>query len=268
MPQTLSTPMLALLAATAASAEPPPTATAEPITLITGASGRTGSLLYKSLKAKGQAVRGFVASADKARQYLNCTSCDESEGIYVGNVTDPAALLHAAQGVSACVICVGVSGTEDEALIRAVEFTGVQNTLAALAQPSNVKTFGLSGLRMVLLSSMGTTQPNPDPSEGGPILFFKLNAEAYIGASGVPFAIVKPCGLTQGKANSSTLLVGHDDTLLSTFPPLVSREDVARVLEATLSYDAPALRLDLCSKRGPPTTDVDALLDAAQYPWQ
>ena len=36
-----------------------------------------------------RAAAGFGA---KAKQYLNCTKCDASEGIFVGNVTDRASL--------------------------------------------------------------------------------------------------------------------------------------------------------------------------------
>ena len=234
--------------------------------LITGATGRTGSLLFNSLKAHRVHVRAFVRSAEKAAEYLNCSKCDESEGIYVGDVNDTAALNHAALGVSAVAICAGVSGngsdTPEE--IVAVEFHGVQNTLAALAQPANVAARGISGLRIVLLSSMGTTEPNnPDL-----VLFYKLQAEAFLGASGVPFAIVKPCGLLNTAGGSMKLLVGHDDTLLETRPPLISRADVAAVLEAALSYETSALRLDLCSEIGEPPTDLHALLDEARYPWQ
>ena len=236
--------------------------------LITGATGRTGSLLYSQLKAKGATVRAFARSEEKAREYLNCTQCDESEGIYIGNVSDTDALMRAANGVSAVVDCVGVSGSESEDVIKEVEFVGVQNTLAALAQPSNLHSVGLVGLRLVMLSSMGTTQPAPTPAEGGTTLFYKLQAEAFVGASGVPFVIVKPCGLDNRPGGSRTILTGHDDTLLSTLPPLISRADVASVLAAALVYPTTPLRLDLCSKRGPPQPDMRSVLAAARYPWQ
>ena len=82
--------------------------------LITGATGRTGSLLFNSLKAHRVNVRAFVRSAEKAAEYLKCSKCDESEGIYVGDVNDTAALNHAALGVSAVAICAGVSGTTQQ----------------------------------------------------------------------------------------------------------------------------------------------------------
>ena len=149
-------------------------------------------------------------------------------------------------------------------------FIGVQNTVAALLTKRNLATSGgLNKLRVVLCSSMGTTAPNPSPKEGGSVLFWKLNAEAFIAASGVPFAIVKPCGLFSTPGNK-TLLVGHDDSLLTTTkPPIVSRENVARVMKATVDYAGePRLRFDLCSKPGEPPSDLQKLIREGAYPWQ
>ena len=56
--------------------------------------------------------------------------------------------------------------------------------------------------------------------------------------------------------------------LLKTFPPTVSREDVASVMRATIGYPTAAMRFDLCSKKGAPPGDLDALLAKSLYPWQ
>ena len=250
------------------------TSAALPTVLVTGATGRTGSLLYKSLKASKYTVRAYVRSVDKAKSKLGCNKCDASEGIYIGDVNDTAALQKAALGASVVAIAVGAGPSQTPAQQKEIEFNGVQNQVGALAQPANLKSMGgVNGLKVVLCSSMGTTQPNPDPKEGGSILFWKLNAEAFIGASSLPYAIVKPCGLVDTKGNASTLLIGHDDTLLKTSPPLVSRADVAAMMAAAIAAPTPphhsmALRFDLCSKPGPPPASVGALLETAKYPWQ
>ena len=114
---------------------------------------------------------------------------------------------------------------------EAVEFTGVENQIKALTAGNPYVP--PSRLNFVLCSSMGTTDPSPKPYEGGSILFWKLNAEAFLGASGVTSVVVKPGGLIDGDANKATLVVGHDDTLLTTVsPPTVTRADVARVMVA------------------------------------
>ena len=104
------------------------------------------------------------------------------------------------------------------------------------------------------------------------MLFYKLNAEAFLGASGVPAAVVKPCGLGNGEGGQQQLLTGHDDAMLTTVhPPMVARADVARVMVQALVERQAGLRFDLCaSLRGDPTTDdeLGALLDSARWDWE
>ena len=171
----------------------------------------------------------------------------------------------AMKGVTALAIVVGASPYSSPALQRAVEFTGVENQVSALAAGGGGAP---ADLRVVLCSSMGTTEPNPSPGAGGSILFWKLNAEAFLGASGIGSVVVKPCGLDSRQGGSSTLLVGHDDTLIQTNPPLVARADVAAVMAEAIATRAAGLRFDLCSRAGSPTTDLGALLTQAAYPWQ
>jgi len=236
--------------------------------LVTGATGRTGALLYHSLRTSGQvSVRALVRSLDKARRVLRCTQCNEREGIFVGNVNDTAALARAALGVRVVAVAVGVGASAGPSLEREVEYTGVQNQLAALTQIANREAAGgLGGLRIVLCSSMGTSQPPPNL---GGILFWKLNAEAFVASAGVPFAILKPCGLLDTPGNQSTLLVGHDDSFFSIKPPVISRADVAAMMHAAVMQPTfSALRFDICSKPGPPPLSTSALLEQAALPWQ
>ncbi len=240
-----------------------------PTVLITGATGRTGSLLYAMLQGDSRVgeVRAFVRSADKARRVLHCTRCDPSEGIYVGNVNDTLSLATASRGVTTVAIAVGVSGGSPPSVQKEVEFEGVEHTVAALAQPANLQAFGASSLRVVLISSRGTTQPSPTPTEGGNILFWKLQAEAFLASSGIGAAIIKPCGLLSLPGNASTLLVGHDDSLLATKSPIITRADVAAVAGEAVVQGSTGLRFDLCSKRGPPPPDLALVLEMARYPW-
>ncbi len=204
-------------------------------------SGRLGSLLYQQAKADTRigSVRAFVYNVTKARAALGCQKCDPSEGIYVGDVRNPLALNAAANGVDAVLVAVGASPSDTPAVAKAIEVDGVENTARAIYASK-----GAAG-QVVLCSSMGTTLPSPDPRQGGSILFLKLNAEASLLAAD---------------------LVGQDDALLNLTVPVVARADVARVMiEATVRREA-QLRFDLCARRGAPTTDLGALLDAARYP--
>merc|ERR1740117_525937 len=82
-------------------------ANAQGTVLVTGAGGRTGRQVYTKLKAQGINVRAMVFNISSAKAALNCSKCDASEGIYQGDVTDPATLIAPTAGVSAVAICVG-----------------------------------------------------------------------------------------------------------------------------------------------------------------
>mmetsp|Transcript_22527 Transcript_22527/g.34199 ORF Transcript_22527/g.34199 Transcript_22527/m.34199 type:complete len:314 (-) Transcript_22527:96-1037(-) len=238
--------------------------------LITGATGRTGAFLYYELKRRGVSdLRAFVRDIDKARETLGCVACDETEGIYVGDVTQPQDLKRAMVGVQTLAIAVGVDSHSSPDLQRNVEFDSVVYSVKALANGG-----GDSPLRVVLCSSMGTNQ-TPQPSWGGGILFWKLNAEAFLSTSAIASTvIVKPCGLKEGMiGKNSTLLVGHNGTITdgSGFHT-VSRADLADVMAeaVTMPYDSSRstnLRFDLCSKPGPATTDLKNLIESSRWEW-
>merc|ERR1712032_103603 len=232
--------------------------------------GRTGKILYAQLKARKDIaeVKAFVfASADakdNAHKALNCTKCDASEGIFYGDVTDPSTLEAPMAGVDTVAICVSVGGhTTNQTVMKAVEFFGVENQVAALAMHSNVS---MGDKRVVFLSSMETTDPHPLPFMGGKVLFWKLNAEAFLGSSGIGSSVIKPCGIegTYGRGGKE-LVVGHDDHL--NVAGVVSRDDVAAVMVEVIVERATNLRFDLCVGKGAPTTDLAALISSARQTW-
>lgn len=233
--------------------------------LVTGAGGRTGSTLYHLLKASPDVrTRALVRNIDSAKKYLNCSKCDASEGIYVGDVTNITSLKAAFANVSVVAIAVGAPGNSTKAQQKAIDYEGVVNQVSLLAT-LNGADFGLGNLQVILCSSMGTTFPNPPPFMGGTDLFFKLNAEAFLATSGVHSVIVKPCGLSTAKGGEATLVTGHDDELAVT--TAIARADVAAVM-AQAVFDRPLdLRFDLCAKAGPATPPKD-VLQQAKYPWQ
>jgi len=247
------------------------------IFLVTGATGRTGSLIYQQLVTAGFNTRALASSPQEAADVLNCTQCDASEGIYYGDVRNSTSLIPALQGVSFLAIAVGVGADSTEQEMQDVEWHGVENQVSVLASGAAASGRPVSSLGVALISSMGTTDPDPAPYEGGADLFWKLQAETFLASSAVPFAVLKPCGLVDGPGFASELLVGHDDYLISTQARLkngttaVDRTDVARVLVHALTspkWIQAQLRIDLCSSSlQAPTTDLDALLTKAQWPW-
>eukprot|EP00440_Ansanella_granifera_P067321 gb/GFBE01073016.1/.p1 GENE.gb/GFBE01073016.1/~~gb/GFBE01073016.1/.p1 ORF type:complete len:290 (+),score=63.58 gb/GFBE01073016.1/:1-870(+) len=253
--------------------------------VVTGATGRTGSLLYKRLKAEGiYNVRAFVRNATKAKDVLSCASCDESEGVYEGDITDPASLKKVMTGADALAIatssspvCHGVpfgpfgkcaypKGAEP----KVIDFQGTKAQVTAFALAGG----DLASKHVLYVSTMDTTVPDNflDKIDNGHVSFFHLQAEAFIMSSGIPFTITKACGLGDGAAGKNKMIVGHDDASFSLIlDHVIPRDDVARVLVEAIRDPAAAagLRFDLCTQAlGKPTTDIaNDVLKAARLPW-
>merc|ERR1719217_1321872 len=78
--------------------------------LLAGATGRTGVLTYALLnKIPTLNVRALVRNATSAKPKLGCDRCDESEGIFVGDITKPETLTAATQGADVLVSTLGSS---------------------------------------------------------------------------------------------------------------------------------------------------------------
>ena len=256
----------------------PPSSFADPIYLVTGATGGTGSIIYQRLKSAGYSTRALVTNITKARALLNCSFCDESEGIYVGDVTNVTSLKPAMAGVSFVADAVGAAGGSADAVLEDVEWHGVENQVSALAESANDQGRPLSSLQFSMISSMGTTDIDPKPFMGGDSLFYKMQAECFLASSGIPYTIVKPCGLSDGDAAQVQLNVGHDDWLNTRQAhkkfgfATIMRADVARVIVHSLTSNRAGLRMDICGTTVNGTTptsdeDLDALFDDATWPW-
>lgn len=69
--------------------------------VITGATGRTGRLLYNVMKTDPSlSVRALVRNATKAKEKLNCGACSKAEGVFVGDITKLSTMEDAFKGVN------------------------------------------------------------------------------------------------------------------------------------------------------------------------
>jgi len=257
-----------------------------PTVVVTGATGQTGYPIYRRLKeAGGFNVRAFVRSAEKAKKILKCDKCDESEGVFVGDLSDEKSVANVVKGAQMLAIATAAvldcDGPIDPtppfepckfhkgAFPIDVDWLGTKAIVSALAANGEKA----SDKMVVYMSSRDTW--NPDSTYGnmdnGHQSFYKLNAEAYIEAAGLPFSLVKPCGLGSDKGEQYKLEVGHESQGYPKSDMVIDREDVARVIVAALQHpaDANGLRFDICSSdAGPATTDiVGDVFKKAMYPW-
>jgi len=253
---------------------------------VTGATGQTGTATYKALKQTGEFdVRAFVRNSTKAKADLGCNKCDESEGIFVGDLSDPPSVTKAMQGVEKLVIttaavakCTGKIPIPPFGSCHYpnggapidIDWKGTKVQVQALA--SNGVNISLKHVAYVSAGMTETPNSFFDKIGNGHISFYKLNAESFIMSSGLPFTILKPCGLGTGEPGKNKLVVGHDGEGFNlVITHTIQRSDVARVLVESLRNPAKAagLRFDLCSQAwGAATTDiVKDVFKPAMYPW-
>eukprot|EP00747_Dinoflagellata_sp_TGD_P179651 gnl/TRDRNA2_/TRDRNA2_30780_c0_seq1.p1 gnl/TRDRNA2_/TRDRNA2_30780_c0~~gnl/TRDRNA2_/TRDRNA2_30780_c0_seq1.p1 ORF type:complete len:280 (+),score=42.58 gnl/TRDRNA2_/TRDRNA2_30780_c0_seq1:78-917(+) len=252
------------------------TASASRTVVLTGATGRTGVPTYAALRRMPEfTVRAFVRNATKAKTFLNCTKCDQSEGVFEGDITKPETMRTVMADADTLVITTGAS-PQCHGLLPHCKFPpgGNPKDINWLGVKAQVSAFAKAGgKQVVLMSTMDTTVPNNflDKMAGGHVTFYSLQGEAFVMNSGLNFTIVKACGLGDDSSSKNKLLAGHDDGSWSwAINHEVTRGDVARVLAAAVESPARSagLRFDLCSSPfGSATADAREVLDEAMYPW-
>lgn len=227
--------------------------------LVTGATGRTGSLVFQKLQQRPAqfAVRGFARSREKVQELFGTT-----DGFFFGDIRDQKALTEALEGCQALVILssavpqmkgVPQPGQRPEftfapgEMPEAIDYQGQMNQIDA------AKAAGVN--HIVLVGSMGGTNENhPLNSIGnGNILIWKRKAEQYLIDCGIDYTIVRAGGLLAQPGGKRELLVGKNDTLLANppdgIPTSIPRADVAEVVvQALLEPNARNKAFDLISK--------------------
>jgi uncharacterized protein YbjT (DUF2867 family) len=248
--------------------------------VVTGATGRLGSMVYGLMKSRDHDVRALVRNATKAKDVLKCSKCDSSEGIFEGDITDVESMKEVMAGASALMIVTSATPSfVDGKLVFHkgaepidIDWHGAKNQLQAFAERQAPAGNG----QVALISTAGTETPEDPKGQYfmDYIGFYKLNFEAALMSSGLPYTIIKPCGLDYDGTDPGEhmLVTGHDGSI-NVSPPSIARADVARVMVAAIENPEAGteLRFDLCAtKDGKPTTDADlvAVLKTARYPWQ
>lgn len=243
--------------------------------LVTGATGRTGSLVVQQLQRQPAqfTVRGFARSRQKVQELF-----DTEAGFYFGSILEPDTLIPALEGCQALVIL-----TSAVPQIKAPpqpgerpEFTfppdGMPEQVDYQGQINQIEAAKAVGVEhIVLVGSMGgTNEQHPLNRIGdGNILIWKRKAEQDLIDSGVDYTIIRAGGLQDQPGGNRELIVGKDDALLSHppegIPTSIPREDVARVVvNALLEPSARNKAFDVIAKpENAPgaiaTTDFSAL---------
>ena len=212
--------------------------------LITGATGRTGSLVFqklRQLKDEFEAV-GFARSLAKAEEILGST-----EGLCFGDILDRASLEKAMLGCQALIILTSAvpkiksPPKPNERPKFEFEAQGMPEQVDWLGQKNQIDVAKTADVQhIVLVGSMGGTNENhPLNSIGnGNILIWKRKAEQYLIDSGIDYTIIRAGGLLDKPGGCRELIVGKNDTLSisppNSIPPSIPREDVANIVVQAL----------------------------------
>jgi uncharacterized protein YbjT (DUF2867 family) len=193
--------LCALPASTLVVAAEPAGATARTV-LVIGATGRTGrEVVVKSLEA-GYRVRALVRDELRARAALG-----SEVTLIVGDVRTDEGIAKAIEGADFIISALGSNVRNDPSNTpELVDYGGIRR-LAEKSAKSKIRHF-------VLVSSMGAThRDHPLNRMYSNILTWKLKGEEALRASGVPYTIVRPGGLTEARGGEFLPMMMHRVTI-------------------------------------------------------
>ena len=170
--------------------------------LVTGGTGFVGGHVVHALRQAGRPVRCLVRNRRKAGR-LGALGCELAEG----DVTDPAGLRGAIEGVDVVVHLVAIRQGRPEQFQRIM--IGGTRTLLELAKESGVKRF-------VLMSALGTSEAT---KELVPYYRAKWEMEEMVRASGLPHVTFRP-----------SFIFGPDGGILPTFAKLARLAPVTPII--------------------------------------
>ncbi|MEO0351558.1 MAG: SDR family oxidoreductase [Cyanobacteria bacterium P01_A01_bin.15] len=232
--------------------------------LVTGATGRTGSLVVQKLQSLPEAftVSGFARSPQKAADLF-----DSTENFFFGSILNPDDLTSALPGCDALVILTSAvpqmkappqPGQRPEFMFAPGEMPEQIDYHGQMNQIDAAKRAGVQ--QIVLVGSMGGTDENHflNTMGNGNILIWKRKAEQYLIDSGVDYTIIRAGGLLDQPGGKRELVVSKHDALIANAPEGVTtsipRADVAEVVaQALLEPAARNKAFDVVSK--PEVTD-------------
>lgn len=196
--------------------------------LIAGATGKTGRILTRNLLDQGHAVTALV------RETSDTSVLPDATDLRKGDLTDlkPGVC----DGADVVIFAAGSGGSTGPEMTDKVDREGARR-LVDLSKEAGAERF-------VMLSSIGADQSNPS-GDLAHYLKAKHDADEYLKASGMTFAILRPVALTDG-GRSEEVILGDQVSMSAE----ASRADVAAVLgEAATTGNLDGQALNMQSAR-------------------
>ena len=235
---------------------------------VTGATGRTGSLVVKKLRQLNGTfeVIGFARNKEKIQEIFGSI-----DNFVIGNIAETNSLETALKDCDALVIVTSAipkmkaPPKEGERPDFYFEPGGMPEEIDWIGQKNQIDVAKELGIKhIVLVGSMGGTDENHPLNKiaNGNILIWKRKAEEYLINSGIDYTIIRAGGLINESGGKRELIVGKNDILLNNppngIPTSIPREDVAEVVvQALRQNNAKNKAFDLISK---PENDANAVI--------
>ncbi len=224
--------------------------------LVIGATGSVGRLVVSQAIKAGFVVKALSRTPSKAQRVL-----PPQVMLTQGDVSNISALLTAVEGVDAIVFTHGSDGSGKTGA-RSVDYGAVRNTLLALAGRP---------VRIALMTSIGVTNRTGQYNRATEAHDWKRRGERLVRASGLPYTIVRPGWFDYNDEHQHKLEFLQGDKRHAGDPSdgVVSREQIAQVLLASLTMDAAAGKtFELVAGNGPAQSDLGSLFSvlAADVP--
>ncbi|MBD2090106.1 SDR family oxidoreductase [Microcoleus sp. FACHB-1515] len=207
---------------------------------VAGATGETGRRIVAELVRRNIPVRALVRSTEKAAQILPAQT-----ELVTGDVLNIDSIRAAIGDCTVLLSATGAAPSFDPTGPYKVDYEGTKN-LIDVAKEKNIEQF-------VMVSSLCTSKLLHPLNLFFLILVWKKRAEEYLQASGVPYTIVRPGGLTNEDENADSIVMSSADTL---FDGRIARIKVAQVcVEALTNPTAKNKIVEIVAKAEAPSRD-------------
>jgi uncharacterized protein YbjT (DUF2867 family) len=224
------------------------------VILIIGGTRGTGLLIAQGLHARGSGIRVLARDPVRAASRLG-----DGIEIVAGDMTRPETLAAAVRGAEAIIVTAGVRSGHfaTEARIRATEYSGVKNVIAA------ARHAGLTGRFMYMTSSGVHSRSFAAMALNlykGRTLRWRARLEPIIRESGLDYTIIRAGFLLNAPGGRRPVLITQTPLPLS--PAWrIARADVAEAFVAALVHPrASRATFEVVWARGGVRQPWDALL--------
>jgi uncharacterized protein YbjT (DUF2867 family) len=207
------------------------------VVLVIGGTGRTGRQVVRGLVRQGVTARAFGRRA---------AGVVEGAEAVRGDITDPASVHAATQGVDGVVIAVESAFSDaDRNSPARVHLEGVRHVAEAVGADAHV----------VLVTQIYITRADSHP-EMAAMIDWRGRAEEALRGSGLRYTIVRPAWLTNRAGGAQAIRLEQGDT----GDGEVAREDVAEVCVQALAHPQAAAgkTFEVYNEPGAPPRDWEA----------